>query len=807
MLLNYIKIAYRNLIRHKMYSVINVAGLAVGMACAILLFLFIRDELSYEKHNSKYHRICIVKSRVVLEGVERFTQTAPSLSFGEVLENEFPSVEESARLYNPESTIFFVGPQGKIIGEDNVWYADPEIFNIFDHRFVYGKPEGALNTPDTIIISDAFAQTYFGNKNPVGEVLSRKEGRNYLVKGVFEDLPQNSSHRYDVLMPITEVIQPPKFQDIGDGMSIATGLRIDAFTYILLSKKTRISDLVDNYVRFSNKILTKSGLPSNTFIEPVFQSLSGVHLDSKPWPNSPINVRQLVYIMSGIALLVLAIACINYMNHATARSLGRAREVGVRKVLGAGRASLVKQFLCESVTTALASMIIALVLIELFLPAFNNIVGRQLHFKLEIELLIGMLLITLLTGLIAGSYPAFFLSSFLPAKVLREGTGSGVARGSLRKILVVIQYAISVAIVICTMVLIGQMNYIQNKDLGFSKDNVFFILPNNLETSSPMSAFKEALLNYSGILGAAESSKTAGGHGANAGSEFKIENSSRNLVEKQTRFITVDHDFIDLMKMKVRTGRSFNKDTKSDQAGVLINEALVKEMGWTDSPVGKRVVYINWEYKVLGVLKDFHFGSLHSEIKPLIIMLKGDRSFNFPSIVSIKVHPENTDKTLEFVRDKWFEMDSTHTAEILSLEDTVDNQYRTEKAAARIFFCSAVLGIFVSCLGLFGFSSFVTQRKTKEIGIRKAFGAPISRIVFHMTFDFLKLVFFSTIIAWPIAYYTMGIWLDRFAYRVEMTWQFFILSSVIALLIALITVAFHTVKAAMTDPAMALRNE
>jgi putative ABC transport system permease protein len=814
MLLNYIKIALRNFTRHKVYAAIDIMGLAVGMACAVLLLLFVQDELSYGRNNSKYDRIYMVQTHRVYEGVERFHQVSPSFTFGQALKNQFPVIEECVRTY-PTGSIYFVGPNGQFVSEENVWFADPEIFDVFDHQFVYGSPEDALDGLGTIVLSESFAKRYFGKKNPVGETLPIQNGGGYIVKGVFEDLPQNSFQRYDALISTSEMIKGTGSQEISDNFFVAVSYPV--YAYLLLSEHADISDVADNYGVHKEKILAESDLAYinrpeiDTKVEPIFKTLADNYLNSRPWPNFPISILQRVYIMAAIALLILAIACINYMNHATARSSGRAREVGIRKVLGAGRSSLIRQFLCEAVITTLAAMLIALVLIELFLPDFNSLVGKELRFGAGMDLFSGLVLTTLLVGIAAGSYPAFLLSSFLPARVLRAGAKSGADGGRLRKVLVVIQYALSIVIITCTMTLIGQMSYIRHKDLGYNPSGVFIIDPSSSGENISIQTLKNELLkNSSSILAVTNSSMTAGGEGSHRMLEG-VRGMGQNGGWKETdaNLLSVDTDFLDLMEMEVLDGRSFNKDLKSDETKVLVNEAFVRDMGWTDSAVGKRIEF-GRQLMVLGVLKNFYFSSLRQEIEPMLIMLEEDAGmYHFPAseLISIRIQPGQTEKAMRFIEEKWLEMYPEIPVEIRSAEDIIDSQYQAEETAIRIFICAAFLCIFVSFLGLFGLSYFVAETRTKEIGIRKTFGASAWRIATRLSFGFLQLAAFSIIIAWPVAYYAMDRWLDNFAYRLEISpWQF-ILSAGTALLIALAAVAFHTLKAAMTDPVKALRYE
>lgn len=810
MVTNYLKIACRQLTRQKISSIINILGLAVGMACTIILLLFVWNELSYDRHNSKFDRIFIAQTYINMKWDENIGSYAP-LPLGKALKEEYPAIEAYARFIQADN-IYFVDQESETICEKNIAYADQNIFKVFDYKFIYGSPDGSLEAPDTIVLSQSLATKYFGDENPVGKILSRKDGISYVVKGVFKDLPLNSSNRYDAL--ITSQNLSENFGVEMFAMLSKSFKMLVTQTYILLSEHAEISDITNDYKRFNAKYIPKNR-PDDDDWRFLFQPLKDVYTHSTPWPNSPVTVLQRIYIFSVLALFILVIACINYMNLATARSTGRAREVGVRKVLGADRRSVIRQFICESVTITILAMLAALVLIEVALPSFNNLIGKELNLGAinPLELVAGLLFISLFIGIAAGSYPAFVLSSFLPVKVLKAGPQSGTSRGLFRKILVVIQFAISVSMIICTIMLIKQMNYVRDMDLGFKKENVFYIRPTNNNQQNSILAFKETLRNHTGISSVAISSLVPGMGYLKTG--YKIEDTTGNMVQKGAAFLTVDDQYIDLMEMKILEGRSFNPDTDSDRAGaILVNEVLVKEMGWTDSPIGKRIAGFGPPgatptYKVIGVVKNFHIRSLRDPVEPTTIVLRNNDPQNsiFGTYISIKINPEDSQKTFEFIKKKWLELNPSYPPEIVSLEDTIDSQYRTDKAARSFFVYFAFLGIFISCLGLFGLSSFLAESNTKEIGVRKVLGASVSGIIIKFSFQFIKLVLIASIFSCPFAFYVISKWLDNFSYKTEISWTVYLVGICIAILIALGTVGYHAVKAALNDPVKALRYE
>ena len=812
MILNYIKIAYRNIVRQKVYSIINILGLAVGMACAILLLLFVRDELSYDKHNSKHERIYMVQSHFTFQGKDQYN-LGSSFALAGAFKDEYPAIEESVRTFM-SGRIYFFDQKRELIGEDSVCYADPSIFKVFDHEFIYGSPEGALDDTNSIVLSETLATKYFGEQNPVGKTISRNNGVDYIVKGVFKDLPRQSFRRYAALIPMMGLNGTLGINNLDSRESVAFFSNWgQSYTYILLKENTEIESITGDYERFRVKYIAEFAKQSDSDFEPIFQSLADIYLHYKATPESLPGILVRIYILSFSALFILIIACINYMNLTTARSAGRAREVGVRRVLGAYRGSLIRQFLSESIVITMAALLIAFVLIELFLPAFNNLVYKEISFGVLTEptIFTGLLIMTLIVGLIAGSYPAFVLSSFLPVNVIRGDIQYGKGRGLLRKVLVIIQFVISIIVIMSAVVLQTHVNFLQSMDLGINKENILLITPPDPAAMDPMPTFKKEILGNTKISGVARSNRSFGTGSWNTG--CMIEDSGGKIVNKVFGYLLVDYDFIDLMGMKVLEGRSFSREMGTDQrSAFLVNETLVKEMGWTASPIGKRV---QWgppfnirDGKVIGVLKDFHFQSLGIRLEPMIIMMGDNKGIIPLNVVSIKIHPENSKRTVDFIKKKWHELNPMHPFEYSFLEDIIQIQYQDDDKILKIIKYSAFLSIFISCLGLFGLSSFIAEKRTKEIGIRKAHGASIWNILFRLSYDFIKLVLISSIIAGSIAYYGMISLSGISPYEPDTSpWIFIIAACIMVLLIALATVSYHAVKAALTDPVKALRYE
>lgn len=821
MLFNYIKIAFRNILRNKLYSVINIMGLSIGMACAILLFLFIRDELSYDKYHSRHDRIYMVQSIGKSGTVEKYC-ICSSLALGPALKDEYPVIEESVRTFYTGG-LYFIDSKGEVIEEGDVCYADPGIFRIFDYKFIYGKPDEALDSPDTIVLSQSFAKKYFRDENPVGKIIKRNIGSSYTVKGVYEDSPRNSFDRFSAIISINNL------NEIFGGSDFNIPRTPGAFfsritptqTFILLKENADIESIEADYKRFKEKYYAELGRKTNRDMDPVFVPMDDVYLrgGASPGSVSPVLVR--IYILSALAVFILIIACINYMNLATASSANRAREVGVRKSLGAGRASLIRLFLSESMVITMASLVFSLVLIELFLVEFNDLTGKELVFSIlkEPAVLTGLIVISLVVGLVSGSYPAFSLSSYNPAEVIKGEIKSKTGRGFLRKILVITQFTISIIVIISTMLLSDQMDYIRRMDLGFNKENILTIIPGGFKItpgdsneSSRINTFMNVIRRNSNIIAVTKSSASTAGIGVWA-TNGKVEDQKGELINKKFYYVLVDHDYIDLMQMKVIKGRSFSREMETDESSaVLINETVVKEMGWGDSAIGKRmqldIADEEKNVRVIGVLKDFYFQSLHNEVPPQVVLLDTDASQIRIPVISIKIRPEDQKKTIEFLEEKWREIIPMQPFDYSFLDDILQGKYGDEERLSIIFNYFVFLCISISCLGLFALSSFVAEKKTKEIGIRKVHGASVWEIIYKLSYDFIKLVLISSLIAWPIAYFSMEQYLiNLFPYRTSADPWIFIITAFIAIGIAVITISFHVIKAAMQDPVKALRYE
>lgn len=827
MLLNYIKIAFRNILRNKLHSFINIIGLSIGLACTMLILLYVLDEFSYDMHNSKHDRIYIAQT-IYDDGIATSRTAIP---LGSTLEDEYPVVEETARIYSP-GRMSFIDQKNEMIREKYIYCADNEIFSIFDYKFIYGSPEHALDSPHTIVLSEKLAKKYFGSQNPVGRILTRYGGIDYTVRGVFKDLPRNISFPHDGLIAMhdyPEMIGLEKFRRYASSYSLA-----QVTTFILLKENSDVKTLSEDFKRFKARYMPGLAQRTDFDLNLNYKLLTDYHLDKIVSYDLNITRLERIYFITALGFLILAIACINYMNLATARSMGRAKEVGVRKVLGASRVSLIRQFLCESVIITLLAMLIAIALVEILLPFFNDLVSIELSLgKTDgMSLFLSVFIITLIAGVLAGSYPAIFLSKYSPAKVLGKSSGSGTGKGLLRKTLVIVQYSISIIMIICMMLSIKQMNFIKNMDLGFNEENVFYVLFGNEEGRKLIPVLEEIVSKISGVSGVSRSSSTLPDFNSSyRGSLFecRVEDEKDELIEKQVKIEKMPPDYIDLMGITVIEGRSFDLETGTDRSrAVLINETFAESMGWNDSSIGKRIIIENsrrrtaspngdvhitrgydGSHNVIGVIKDIRFDALYNKVLPLIIVPATPINNEDIDILTIKVYPANSKETIRNIKKRMFEFypSDRFALQLFSLEEAINDKNQTEKIVNRFLIWSAFLCVSISCLGFFGLSSFIAESKTKEIGIRRVNGASVQNIVFSLTGHFLKLVMISGVIACPVAYYAMSRWFENFTFRAGMGPWDFIFAICIAMLIAFFTVSFHSIKAAMADPVKALHYE
>ena len=772
---NYMKIALRNIKRYKTFSLINITGLAIGITCCLLITLWICDELSFDNIHKEVDNIY----QVLVHGSQRNNPSTPA-PLAPALKEEIPEITEATR-YGDLFEIVLTH-ENKSFYENGIKAVDPSFFKIFSFPFLKGDPNTALDNIHSIVISETIAEKYFSGEDPIGKALTMNHQHDFIISGVIKSIPHNSTLQFDMLVPSELLITNSIWE-----------LNWDSYypnnTFIKLQDNCAVDDINRKIADFIKKRV--EGEDAIISILPFTQRNLFFS-----------DIEQYIYIFSAIALFILAIACINFMNLSTARSVKRAKEIGVRKVIGARRRNIAIQFLGESFILSFIALTFAILLVGFLRPAFNTLTGKELsivvsrsHFILP--LIIGL---TLFTGFAAGAYPALFLSAFRPVSVLQGNLKLGTKRSKLRKAFIVFQFSLSIFLIIATGVIYKQLDYIKDKDIGYEKEHIVNIAMRG-DSQKFYDILKSQLLDdkrIEGVTGMAtalpyfwRSSGTAEWDGKDPNKEILISNNF------------IDYDFIETLKIEMVEGRSFSRDFISDtETNYLVNEEMVKIMG-LKSAVGAGLTYWGKTGKIIGVMKNFNFQPLNNQISPLVFMLRPDRVRN----ILIRIRPGNISSSIEFIKKTWNKTLSIYPFEYSFLDDNLNKRYRNIEKAGNLVDFFAALAVFVACLGLFGLATFLAEQRSKEIGIRKVLGAPVSGIVYKFLQEFTKCVWIANIIAWPVAYFAMNKWLQNFAYRTDLGIWTFLLSGLIAFLTAVITISFPSIKAATANPVDSLRYE
>jgi putative ABC transport system permease protein len=797
---NYLKIALRYLTRQKGYSFINITGLAIGMACAIFILLWVQDELNYDGFHENKDNIFRVAALFKEEGNEIYGSdtSAPVASF---LKNNYPEIQDSTTVNfgwltgNSRNIIKF---GEKSFYTDDLILTDPSFFDIFSFPFIQGDKNTALDNPNSVILTLSAAEKCFGSEDPMNKTI-QVDGNPMIVTGVVADVPQNSHLQFDVVLPLTSV------RNTDRGFFLTKWDSYGFETYVTLQDGVAINE-VDRKI----KDLIRKNDPNfgDTAAYIFLQPLSKIRLFNV---DGSVGFMRYVYIFSTIAVIILLIACFNYMNLSTARSDKRAKEIGLRKVVGSKRANIIRQFFCESLLYAFISFLISILIVILLLPQFNELTGKRIAFDYANPvLLIGFVFVALLTGIIAGSYPALYLSSFIPIEILNKSKTTGVKKSPLRKVLVVFQFALSIGLIISMAIVSSQVRYMKNAEIGFEKENVI-TLPISEQIENIFESFKNELKRNPGIVSVSLKSSSplrSGGTSGTISWEGKKPDQQINWCHPM-----VDYDYFKTLNMKIAEGRDFSREIQSDlKEGFILNEEAVKQ-GNIENPVGKQITVNGENGAIIGVEKNAQLNSLRFTIQPVVYHLSrtfreqfqtlfikmdsGEDDLQFDKISASLAHIERVWK--KFMPDAPFEYQF--------LDETLENQYRTEIRISRILNTFTILAILLSCLGLLGLTSFMAEQRTKEIGVRKVLGASVTGIVILLSKEFTKWVLLANVIAWPLAYYFMHRWLQEFAYRIPIGLGIFIASGIIALIVALLTVSFLAVKAALANPIKSLRYE
>ena len=804
---NYFKIAVRNLWRNKSFSVINILGLAIGIATCLIIMLFVNNELSYDSYNEKANRMFAVSFQGNVQG-EKMNEGTVMPPVAQTLKADFPEVEAATRLRNYGTPKLVYG--NRSFKEDAFAFVDSNFFQVFTLPLIEGNAKNALLEPNTIVITKTLANKYFGNADPMGKVINLKNENNtpYRVTGVIDKVPVNSNFHFELFASMASL---PESRE-------PTWMSSNFHTYLVLAKgyyykklEAKLPGVVEKYIGpqmlqamgMSLAEFRKNGSDISFHLEPI----TNIHLNPD-FPNelSPAGNKRNVYIFSAIAIFMLLIACINFMNLSTAGASKRSREVGIRKVLGSLKMELVRQFLFESIIISAVALLLAIVFIYIALPFFNQLTGQNLSLQFSEHplLLPGLLLFVLFTGILAGSYPAFYLSSFKPVAVLKGKFTSGKKSAGLRSGLVVFQFFISIILIIGTTVVFKQLSYMQHKDVGYNKDQVL-VIPDTWMLGKNQDVFYQQLLADPRVASVSSSGYLPAGP-SNNNNFFVSPQQNPGQIVKTLRY-DVDENYISTLGIKILSGRNFSKEFKTDSTAVVLNETAARAFGWKDKAVGRNISYTTKQgekisYNVIGVVKDFNFRSLHESISPLVMTLAPDRSTLIAKLKTTDVSALTT-----MLAKRWTELGAEDPLAFSFLDDRFNATYETEQKAGSILGIFAGLTIFVACLGLFGLAMFTAQQRIKEIGIRKVLGATVTQVTNMLSKEFLKLVLIACIIAFPLSYWAMNQWLQGFAYRTDLSWWVFMVAGIGALFIALITVSFQAIKAAIANPVKSLRTE
>ena len=793
MLKNLIKTAIRNIFKDFGYSSLNILGLTLGIASALFLIIYISNELSYDRYNEKADRIYRVVSHIT-ETDDEFTWIVAQIPFAPQVAADYPEVEQAVRFIDNGRELFKY--EDKEFYEEGFFYADSNVFDVFTYQFIEGNPADALMEPNSIVLTQTIAAKYFGKEDPMGKSLVNGDN-SYKVTGVIKDVPHNSHFRFDALISRSSL--PAQMGSWGN---------FGVYTYLLLPKDVNYKDFEAKIQEMNGKYMASIFEKIGIKIEYILNPLTDIHLKSTyQGEPEPTGSYAYVIIFAIVALFLILIAAMNYMNLATARSTKRAREVGLRKVVGSHRSSLIFQFITESIVITFISLILSIVLVILLLPQFNQLVGRYFDISVLLSpvIILSVIGIILIVGILGGSYPAFYLSRFNPVTVLKGEVTKGSSGSLFRKVLVVIQFTISIAMIVSTLVVFKQLHYLKTKDLGYDMKNVISLEFTTREMINKYPVLKQAMLENPNVISVGSTGSRVG---EGSGKILLNVETSDGMQQRGINLAGIDHDFIETLGIKMKEGRDFQEDMPSDTLlGVLINETMAKRLNWKE-PLGKKVELQGRNGQdflratVVGVMKDFHQTGMYNEIETLLYFYRKNNR-----LVYAKLDDKDIQGTIRFIEQKWNEIFPGQPFSYTFLSDRFNEQFAADEKRGFIFTLFTVLAILIACLGLFGLASYTVEQRTKEIGIRKVVGASEGTIVKLISKEFLILVSISIVIAFPLAFYFMRDWLQQFVYRTNLGLFIFILAGLITIAITFITISLQAWRAANTNPAESLRVE
>ncbi|MHA4845507.1 ABC transporter permease [Flavitalea antarctica] len=804
MIKNHIKIAFRSFRRNQGFSLINILGLAIGITCSLLIFLFVQNELSYDRFHKDGDDVYRIAKDFVNDDGSRIPDATTPAALAPAMNRELPEVKSITRIRPNWGRSYFVKYKDKRISEEKIYGVDSSFFDVFTFPFIVGNARDAFRDINSIVLTETAAKRYFGKENAIGKTLNVDAFGDVLVTGVIKDVPPNAHFHFDLLVSFR---RQPGNVDIDNNW---TGY--NDYTYVKTKPRVNRTTFTRKIQALYDKSVEEK--ISEFFIQPV----SEIHLQSNlKWELEQNGSKQYVNIFMLIGIFIVIIAAINYINLATAKASARAKEVGVRKVIGAVKTTLINQFLVESILTCLMASLLAVIFAWLLLPTVNKLTGTILDFSGNPMLIFYILIGTLLLGLLAGFFPAIYLSSFKPAAVLKGFKLNERGALYLRRVLVVVQFSISIILIIGALVISQQMNHLMSANLGFDKEQIVTVTNAGALPASTRNALRNEIGRIPGVKQVSASNGMLPNQ-FNTG-RVSVKGSS---TEQQLNFIYVGYNFLDVMDIKMKEGRKFSTDFLADSVtngipggpleqtfgSIILNEAAVKELSIPSPVIGKQILWsrdadTSYYLNIVGVTKDFHFTSLRNTIKPFGFLVNPKAN----GTIIVKLSGNNISGTLAAIQQRWKTFSPERPMQYSFLDDTFSKLYQSETRFQKVFISLVVLGIVIACLGLLGLATFAAQQRVKEIGIRKVLGASVAGVVGLLSKDFLKLVLISFVIALPVGWYAVTQWLQNFAYRVEVRWWIYLVAAVLAILVAFLTISFQTIKAALANPVKNLRTE